>query len=115
MSNGQNILEVSSLPDWHPEGGDALLYTYAPSLIVRLSPAPSTQASGTMSREVSVTWRQRGRVEERSVVRHFGWSGLPSEFARVCAQLRRTKNANELTADAAVVAAALLIHDLENG
>jgi hypothetical protein len=34
---------------------------------------------------------------------------------KVCEQLPRTKNRNDLTEDAAIALAALLIHDLENG
>jgi hypothetical protein len=116
MPNGHTVLELASLPERHPVIGTALLHTYAPSLIVRLRDSPTRQPPDTMDREVEINHRRRGGDGSEVILsRRFGWSGLDPEVARVCEQLPRTKNRNALTEDAAIAAAALLIHDLENG
>jgi hypothetical protein len=69
-----------------------------------------------MCREVEIHWLKRpGNDPEQSLCRQVGWSKLDAEVARVCEQLPYTKNAHELTSEAAVGMAALLIHDLEDG
>jgi hypothetical protein len=69
-----------------------------------------------MCREVEINWlRRAGHGQEEAHRRRVGWSGLDAEIAKVCEQLPHTKNAHELTAEAAVGMAALLIHDLEGG
>jgi hypothetical protein len=116
MSNGHPVLELSSLPERHPGIGLALRHAYAPSLVVRLRIAPTPLPPDTIYREVEVNYRGRGGNRAEAIFfRRFGWTGLEPEVARVCEQLPRTKNRNDLTADAAIAAAALLIHDLENG
>jgi hypothetical protein len=49
------------------------------------------------------------------VLRRIGWGDIREGLGRVCEQLPYTKNAHELTEEAAVGIAALLIHDLEGG
>jgi hypothetical protein len=115
MSNGPT-LEIASLPTRHPPIGRALQHTYGPPLIVRLRIDPTPQPPAMMCREVEINWLRRpGREPEQSLRRQVGWSGLDAEVARVCEQLPYTKNAHELTSEAAVGMAALLIHDLEGG
>ncbi len=115
MSNG-TILELSSLPARHPAIGEGLLHGYAASVIVRLGMDPTPLPSGTSSREVKVNWlRRRGRGSAKDFLRRIGWGDIREGLVDVCEQLPLTKNANDLTEEAAIGIAALLIHDLEGG
>jgi hypothetical protein len=116
MSNGHATLELSSLPARHPAIGDALLQLYAPAVIVRLGIDPTSLQAGTMNREVEIDWLRRpaaGSAEQ--VLCTLGWGDIWQGLARVCEQLPFTKNAHDLTEEAVVGIAALLIHDLEGG
>jgi hypothetical protein len=114
MANG-TVLELSTLPARHPDVGTALHHAYAPATIVRLSVDPTPQ-QGTLSREVEVNWLRRpGRGPVERVRRRIGWSNEGEGLRRVCEELPITKNDQDLTEEAAVGVAALLIHDLEGG
>jgi hypothetical protein len=114
MAN-ETVLELSTLPARHQRLGAALLSAYAPATIVRLSIDPTPQA-GTLSREVEVNWLRRlGRRSAERIRRRIGWSDVQEGVKRVCEQLPYTKNAQDLTEEAAIGVAALLIHDLEEG
>jgi hypothetical protein len=65
---------------------------------------------------VEVDWLKRaGRRPREQVRRRIGWGNIPEELRRVCEQLPYTKNAHDLTEEAAIGVAALLINDLEGG
>jgi hypothetical protein len=69
-----------------------------------------------MSREVEVNWLRRpGRRSAEQVRRRIGWSDIQGGLGRICEQLPYTKNAHDITEEAAVGTAALLIYDLEGG
>jgi hypothetical protein len=112
MPNG-NLLELSSLVTRHSAIGDALLRQYAAPVIVRLCIDPTRQPSGTMRRGVEIDWRKRpGKEAPTQVRREISWAGI-QDLEQVCEQLPYTKNAHDLTEEAAVGVAALLINDLE--
>jgi hypothetical protein len=112
MTSLVSALEISTLPARHPVTGAALLRFYAPALIVQLGGIAS---HGTINREVAVNWCRRTHSQRETVTRVLGWSGMSKEVLFACEQLPRTKNQNGLTEDAAITAAALLLHDLEKG
>lgn len=107
-----SVLELNSLPDRHPRV--ALLEAVATSTIVRLSLDPTALPDGTMSRAVSVDWMARpGGGPVVAVARQIGWGGVPAHVADACVLWPLTKNANDITEEAAIGVMALLLHDLE--
>jgi hypothetical protein len=115
MPNG-HVLELSSLPTIHPRVGQALLLQCAASAIVRLSLDPTRLLSGTMSREVCVSWLARpGTGPAADVRRTIGWSDLLNYSGDVVVQWCAAVPAQDITEQAAIAVMALLLHDLAQG
>jgi hypothetical protein len=114
MPNG-HVLELATLPTRQPRVGEALLRAHALAAVIRLRVAPTPLPTGTMSREVTVDWvRKPGNNRARQLQREIGWTGI-ADIETSCDQYRITFNDHDLTEQAAVAVAALLIHDLQGG
>ncbi len=112
MPNG-HPLELHTLPALHPR--TAILQGFGTSTVVRLSIDPTLLPSGTMVRAVSVNWLARpGGNPPQHVSRDIGWSNIPQYAGRVlCLLWSNTKNAQDITEEAAIGVMALLISNLE--
>jgi len=112
MVNGIR-LELSSLPQGHPQSGEDLLYDYGRAAIHRLCVDPHALPPDVNERGIMVEHTPVGSaspVTHRAVV---GWSGhLDREF---CVRAGVSKNAIDLTEAAAIVFAALTVSEFERG
>jgi hypothetical protein len=106
------VLELATLPQRHPIG-EALLKLFGAQVVIRLSRDPVYHADA-VKREVVVE-RNSPAVggQPQGEVREMGWSNLPQLSETYLAQVRITKNANDITEDAAIGVMALLVHELE--
>lgn len=109
MSNGIR-LELSSLPELHPERGDVLLECYALAAMTRLCVDPTRLSSFTWEREIVIehTPRQGPMVTHRAII---CWDGIATHAK--CQRAMRTIPARSLTEHAAIVVAALTISAFE--
>lgn len=104
-----NPLIPSSLPTRHPAIGHAL-HDGVAHLIARLAHDPRQR--GGQSCPIAVDWTPQG-APGRTVVRDFDWSNEPPERLLAAEEYPDSLGERELTGRAAVVAAALLLSDLE--
>lgn len=105
-------LELGSLPKIHPKM--AFLSCYGTSTIVRLSLDPILIPSGTMVRSVIVDWVARPGVgAAQDLTREIGWATVPEAITNEVVKWRITKNAHDITEEAAIGVMAMLLYDLE--
>jgi hypothetical protein len=108
------VLELSTLPQRHPNVGDALLNRCGAACVLRLGIDPVQQPAGTLKREVTID-RASPATKGRQIqeVRTIGWSELPHLSEDFCLRWSLAFNRNDITEDAAIGVMALLIHALE--
>ena len=106
------VLELRTLPTIHPKA--SILLDCGTSTIVRLSLDPTELPSGTMDREVIVDWLslQHNDKPQDCIVK-IGWTDVPQLIMDGCETWTATKNAPDITEQAAIGVMALLIHHLE--
>lgn len=106
-------LELSSLPQRHPQSGKDLLYDYGRAAVHRLCVDPESLPAGVEEREVTVEHTTVGRNDSETHRVTVGWAGhLDREF---CERASISKNAVDLTEAAAIVLAALTVSEFERG
>lgn len=107
-----DVLDLSTLPTIHPRA--SILLGYGPATIVRLSLDPTALPADTMVRAVSVNWLARQGGLPQQLSRDIGWRDVPRHILDECPKWTFTRNAQDITEDAAIGVLALLIHNLED-
>ena len=109
----RTVLELRDLPANHPSV--EILVGYGTSTICRLSIDPTELPAETMACQVEVEWEPRAGGGLQKLTRWIGWEGVPPILTDARWRWPFTKNASDITEEAAVGVTAMLVHDLENG
>jgi hypothetical protein len=104
------LVELASLPTYHPRLGVALVKDYAGSAVYRLSVDPTAIPSGTMVREISVD--RLGLPPNTTATEEtleIGWRGLTEINSEYLATLPYTTPESDLTERAAITVMAAIL------
>jgi hypothetical protein len=104
------LVELASLPTYHPRLGVALVKDYAGSAVYRLSVDPTAFPSGTIAREVSVHRLDpppTATATEETL--EIGWTGLAEISSEYLATLPYTTPESDLTERAAITVMAAIL------